>query len=58
MTLRTTDVDAAVEKIRDWPQEDQEWWRALLERAPEEALIVAELALVLDARPTDTVLYS
>jgi hypothetical protein len=38
--------------IRTWEPADQAWWRALLEQDPEEALVVGELVLRLDARPT------
>ncbi len=56
--IRSEDVAAAVEAIRDWPPADQEWWRKLLDVAPEEAILVADLAVTLGAVPVDPVLYS
>lgn len=39
------------EAISSWPPDDVAWFRELLEKQPEEALAVARLALLLDARP-------
>lgn len=38
--------------IRTWDPADRDWWRALLEQAPAEAMIVARLVLELDAKPS------
>lgn len=47
------DADALVGAIFAWPKIARLWWRSLLETAPAEALLLAELALLLDARPVD-----
>lgn len=39
--------------VRTWPRDERLAWRNLLEVAPAEALLIAELALELGARPVD-----
>ena len=46
-------IAAMVAAIRRWPPEEQARWRELLEAAPAEAMVMGELALLLDARPVD-----
>lgn len=44
-----------VDAVRRWPADERAWWRRLADTNPAEALIVAELALELDAIPVDRV---
>lgn len=52
MGLTPEQVRQINEAIRSWPPDDIAWFRELLEKYPEEALAVARLALLLDARPS------
>lgn len=46
-------VEKAVMRIRRWERLDMLWWRHLLDDAPAEAVIVARLALLLNAKPIE-----
>jgi hypothetical protein len=49
--MTAAEVRQINEAIRTWPPDDVAWFRELLDKYPEEALVVARLALLLDARP-------
>lgn len=49
--MTAAEVRQINEAIRTWAPDDVAWFRELLENYPEEALVVARLALLLDARP-------
>ena len=45
------EVQRAVLVVKTWERADQIWWRALLATEPRQALLIVELAVLLDARP-------
>ena len=49
--MTEADTKLAVGKIKRWPGEDRREWRALLEIAPQEAALIAELSVRLSATP-------
>lgn len=43
----------AARRIREWPEDEARWWRALADTAPAEALLIARMAFALNVRPID-----
>lgn len=39
------------ERIKLWPEAEQQWWKKMLYEKPNEARVVAELVLHLNIRP-------
>lgn len=49
--LTEADAKLAVAKIKGWPEAEHREWRVLLEIAPAEAALIAELSVRLSAVP-------